>query len=760
MPLTNWYSRARTASRLGWERVGFETTAVAVLVVALFFQRLDHYLWLERGFPIPDLTFVLAALPLFAFAALLAYRGKLDLRHPSWPELTVMALFVVIGLTSIGAALTAHTPGRHASASTAVIAPNRGPYDLTVRNARVRQNPMRSGGSAVHFTPRVGVPSALGFQVGGKPIRIDPKLAYSYSVMLRTTSAPVRLSVLLRQRAPGTNAKPLDTRRRIKVGPLRWVRIVVTAEPARGARVLEPLILLPRLTRKTTLEVASAQLTTETRVPFAIPTVRGASYALHARGAEVSQHLSGASGVWTVVAKSRPGRPGMVWLGPRVRTPPAQHDLVYVFRASLHSTSKATPLTVGLLSSPTPPGAKPVEATQQVTFGSSGWAQVTLTTKATPGKVLEPFVAFPPLPRPIEVVLWNARLAAQPPVILTRHFGQSVKTIAHFAYLALIALLLGRILTPALMRRAFAIFFVLAVGAAVLAVLQAIDLNVLHTGASQALNLVSRNGTGFVRPCSIFSEPALLGYFALLGAVVGLWLQGSRQSRWIWIGIAVCVLAILLAAAAGPVVALVPVALYLGWRASRIWRRFWRELAVLFLVAIAVLAFLPAGRTLTSRANSIISGSDHSAQFRYAYDSGSIQIWKLAPLTGVGAGNTRFYLPSFVHLSFLPNDVARFQSVNTYLAVLSEDGVFGLLALVAMLLALFAPLRTRLREGWWVTEAPILLFIVAFFFIDAFAYPIFWFWVGSRLAQLRQLEGLEPVESTRRQGVRAELGTA
>ena len=159
---------------------------------------------------------------------------------------------------------------------------------------------------------------------------------------------------------------------------------------------------------------------------------------------------------------------------------------------------------------------------------------------------------------------------------------------------------------------------------------------------------------------------------------------------------------------------------------------------------------VPAGKALTTRADSIISGSDASAKFRYAFDSASIKTWKLSPLTGVGLGNTRYYLPSLVDLSFDPNltaSDAQFQSVSSYLNTLAESGVFGLLMLVTMLATLFWPFRRRRSEDDWLTEAAILLLIVASFFITVVADPIFWFWVGLRLADLRGVE-TETVDAT------------
>jgi O-antigen ligase len=352
---------------------------------------------------------------------------------------------------------------------------------------------------------------------------------------------------------------------------------------------------------------------------------------------------------------------------------------------------------------------------------------------------------------------------AQPPklpLVLVSHLAQSVKTFAHFAYLALIGLILGRFLTPSLLRRALVTFFVLAVAAAVVACLQALDQNVFHTGATATFHLISRDTGNFVRPCSIFSEPAVLGYYMLLGVVIGLWLNVASSSRWIWLGMGLCVVASLLGAAAGPAAAFFVCFLYLVWRAGRVLRRFSRELALIGVVAIAVLVFLPVGQTLSDRATNTGLPSQHSGQFRQKFNRASVTIWELSPLTGVGLGNDRYYNPKLVQFdkSFSAGQQTEFQSVNSYLNSLSEAGVFGLLALATMLVALFLPLPGVRREGAWVTEVPVLLFIVSFFFINLFVFPFFWFWVGARLAQLRRLE--EPVESTQPQTASREPITA
>jgi O-antigen ligase len=743
---------------------------VTLVVVSLFFERVDFVLYIERGFPIPNLSFVLAGLLVLAYAAALAYRRRLDLRAPSWAELTVVALIIVLGLTAVAASLAggalskpdaprasaaiipAVLPG--AAPTTAAIMPavREHPYDLTVRNGRVLQLPgVGLDAYFLHFTPAIRKLAMLGFRLGKSSI--DRSRSYAYSVRLKSTSSPVRLSVVLRQWSPGSKATPFDTSTTLEADSAGWALGSVRVEPAPGERVLEPLILLPPRLRKTTLLVASAQLVSSERVPLAIPAQRGGKYRLESRGVEVRQHASGLTGRWTITAKSEPGKKGILRFLPDVHTRPVSDKHEYVFTALVHSARRPTTVTVGLRRTPSA-GTKASETTQRATVESgASWTRVRVAMEAEPGAGLQPFVVFPSAGRSRRFVIWGARLARQPTTpqpVLVSHFGQSVKTLVHFAYFALIVLVLGRIFTPRSMRRAFSTFFVLAVAASILAVLQAIDQNALHTGASGALHLLSRSrspsgSSGFLSPCSIFSEPAFLGYFALLGLLIGLRMYGSWHTRWVLVGIGFCLTAILLAAAAGPIVALAAVALYLAWRANHLWRRFWRELTALVVVGIAVLAFLPAGNALTTRASSIISGSDTSAKFRYAVDSASIRMWEISPLTGVGLGNARYYLPSLVDLSFDPNlspQDAQFQSVSSYLSTLGESGVFGLLMLATMLITLVWPFGKRRSDDAWLSEAAILLFIVASFFITVFAAPVFWFFVAVRLADLRmpQLE--------------------
>jgi O-antigen ligase len=327
-----------------------------------------------------------------------------------------------------------------------------------------------------------------------------------------------------------------------------------------------------------------------------------------------------------------------------------------------------------------------------------------------------------------------------------------MKTLLHVGFLAVLALVLARMLTVPLIRRALVSFFVLSAATATLAIVQAIDQNVVEIGLADSLGLLSRTSNGFVRPNAVFTEPAYLGYASVAGGVIGLWLYSVRRSWWVAAGLAACVAGVLLAASAGPIVAAIPVVVYVFWRAAPELRRLLPSFAAAAAVGVAVVVFVPAGSTIIDRADAIVSGSDASAELRYEMNRASIDIWQLAPVTGVGLGNTRHYMPSLIDLSFIPNAHYEFNESSAYLAALAECGPLGLIALITFLVSLLVPISAY-RSFDWVTTAPILMFTVAFFFIGGLLMPAFWLWVSLRLAlanQARERARIAPVESPSR----------
>jgi O-Antigen ligase len=319
---------------------------------------------------------------------------------------------------------------------------------------------------------------------------------------------------------------------------------------------------------------------------------------------------------------------------------------------------------------------------------------------------------------------------------------QVTKTILHLAFLAGAALLLGRTLSTKLVALALRIFFVLAATAATLGVIQALDQNVFHTGLAGALHLISRSDARFARPASIFSEPAYLGYVSLAGLVIGIAFErGTSVLR--LAGLTTCAFALLLSAAAGPLFVSVPLALYLAVVHRGVLSR---QIAAAVIAGVVMLVLVslitPIGSLVLDRARAIVTGNDPSAQLRRELNKGSFEIWKLAPLTGVGLGDTRLNLTRFVHIEYpnVPHPEFHFNSASVYSNLLGECGPVGVVAIIFLLIILHLRNRDSPMAPERATQAIVVLFALEFFVVGLLLLPPFWFWAGLRIA----LQGDQP----------------
>lgn len=318
---------------------------------------------------------------------------------------------------------------------------------------------------------------------------------------------------------------------------------------------------------------------------------------------------------------------------------------------------------------------------------------------------------------------------------------QALKTTSHLVVLLGVAIFLGRVLSSALVRWALQVYFAGAVAVSLLGIVQSVDQNLVGFGLSSTLDLVSRPAVDFVRPCSIFSEPAYLGYAALGGILIGLSIVSEANKRLAAGGSAICVAALLLASAAGPLAVAAPLALYVLVMRRRLFPSGLVPTVAALAGVAALLWFLtPVGGTVIYRAEAVSTGTDPSADLRTKLNEGSIEVWKIAPVTGVGLGNSRQHLTDFVTLPFLPGGQYSFNSANAYVNLLGEAGPVGVAALLVVLFALWwrnHGAAMRLEE---LTRAFIVLLALAFLVINPLIMPPLWFWAGLRLS-LQQQQG-------------------
>ena len=333
------------------------------------------------------------------------------------------------------------------------------------------------------------------------------------------------------------------------------------------------------------------------------------------------------------------------------------------------------------------------------------------------------------------------------PAIALGFTGQTFKTFVHLLFLLCGSLLIGRSLNREMLHYVLMAYFVGAVIVSAVGILQAVDQNFVSFGLTDTLGLRYRDSGSFVRPISVFSEPAYLGYAGLAGILVGIWRLHAGRAKSVILGMGICSVSLLLAGAMGPVVIGVAIfaVLSLARRSIKI-----NPLALIGAgLVVLVLIFSPAGRVLLDRADSILYGRDPSLDARSSLNQGSISIWKLAPITGVGLGNSRFYLYQFVRIPGI-DERSNFPAANAYLALLGETGPIGVLGLTLVLLLMLrgqGPLSS-LSSDENLVRTLVLMTALQFFIIGTFLLPPFWFWSGLRIGQLHNSDGaVEAVEN-------------
>jgi O-antigen ligase len=337
-------------------------------------------------------------------------------------------------------------------------------------------------------------------------------------------------------------------------------------------------------------------------------------------------------------------------------------------------------------------------------------------------------------------------VATLPPTDANAH--QVVKTVLHLAGLAIAAIVIGRALSPKLVRVLLVAYLTLATGAGALGLLQSLDLNALHSGLSNRLGLLWRLApTGHYEVGqSIFSEPANLGYASLAGVAIAFAFAIERRSRLVLVALAICLLSLLATLSAGALAAAPVVIAYLlvAYR-RQIGPRLLAVSAVLAGVAILGAAVTPVGDAAWTRFSALWAGQDASALYRQSVNRATIRIWEHAPVTGVGLGDSRYMLPRVYRSPFAKTRAEQrrtramvFPDSSAYLTLLAETGPLGVALFVVLLAVLLWPVRHADILSRRVTEAIFVMLAFQGLVINHFLLPPLWFWAGVRLALVRQ----------------------
>jgi O-antigen ligase len=189
-------------------------------------------------------------------------------------------------------------------------------------------------------------------------------------------------------------------------------------------------------------------------------------------------------------------------------------------------------------------------------------------------------------------------------------------------------------------------------------------------------------------------------YFAY-GIILLVFLQSQKTVNSFWrliafIGIGILMVAIFYTGSRSGVIVL-GVALILLAKRFLIGRRGSWMLLLIFVAGIVWFWVQAAGTVMDPKGflNSILNGTD-TVGYRYNLWKAGWLMWIDHPLTGVGIGNYGVYLLKYWSASYLPKV---FTPHNTYVQVLAETGIIGIILFTAIIVLALKNFWQRARFG-------------------------------------------------------------
>lgn len=251
---------------------------------------------------------------------------------------------------------------------------------------------------------------------------------------------------------------------------------------------------------------------------------------------------------------------------------------------------------------------------------------------------------------------------------------------------------------------------------------------------------------GYAQVSSFFKEPTFLGSYLLSATVFfGLVLLRGRDALGLfrprmvsWVGVALMALGLLIAAALGPYLSLIGLVGVLGITGGLFTRPFVRLTRVILvalafaglLLPLAGIDFFSVARHRTERLWASVQGSPGgsagtSYNVRRRRALSGLGVWARRPMLGVGLNNSRYHMGDNV------------ESINNgWVQLLAEQGLLGLLTIVALVLLILGRLRSLCRQPETGSDLAGLAFaLYALLIVDSldtlvtfnWAHPLRWF---------------------------------
>jgi len=236
------------------------------------------------------------------------------------------------------------------------------------------------------------------------------------------------------------------------------------------------------------------------------------------------------------------------------------------------------------------------------------------------------------------------------------------------------------------------------------------------------------------RPGYVVGDPNYFTLSAVLCIPLAFSLMQERRPRWLRPFAGAClvlmILAVTVAASRGGFLGLIAAFLYVLWRSRQRARNF--IVVACLIVPLSIVAPISPLARLISPTYSDAEASDS----RYVLWSAGLRMFQENWLTGIGVGNFKALVRSYQE----PGRTVQAIAHNTYIQLLAELGLFGLVAFLGALIAAFVSLQRtasqalRLRSSLLYHSASgiqggLIGYVVGAFFVSAEYQRLLWFMV-------------------------------
>lgn len=237
-----------------------------------------------------------------------------------------------------------------------------------------------------------------------------------------------------------------------------------------------------------------------------------------------------------------------------------------------------------------------------------------------------------------------------------------------------------------------------------------------------------------IRPGYVVGDPNYFTLSAVLCIPLAFSLMQERRPRWLRPFAGAClvlmILAVTVAASRGGFLGLIAAFLYVLWRSRQRARNF--IVVACLIVPLSIVAPISPLARLLSPTRSDGEASDS----RYVLWGAGIRMFQENWLTGIGVGNFKELSPSYQESGRVVKAIAH----NTYIQLLAELGLFGLLIFVGTMVAAFSSLQRTAAQALRVRssllyhsasgiQGGLIGYVVGAFFVSAEFQRLLWFMV-------------------------------